>query len=323
VPGFSLLTVAVPTCNGARHVAEALRGILAQPGDFALAVCDDRSDDDTLDVVRATAGDRARIVVNSERLGLAGNWNRCVALSATPWIAIFHQDDVMESGHLAGHLRMIEAHPEIGFVCGAFRVIDDAGQPVPPAAIEQPRLADEDRLYVPGRFVAELAVRNPVRCSTATIRKAAHEVVGGFDPAYRYVVDWDFWLRMARGHAVAWLAKPTVSVRWHAGSETSRLRRGTDDLDEVAELLERLHAEEAGRLSDGARPRREADRRLARAFLNRAYEAARAGDGPMCRVCLRRAVRLDRAAVLGTIFRDPRLAARLAAGVFRRPSRGA
>ena len=98
------LTVAIPTCNGAAHLAEALRGIMAQEGvAFDLVVSDDRSDDATLELVRTLAGDRARIAVNRERLGLAGNWNRCVAMSVTPMVAVFHQDDVMEPGHLASH----------------------------------------------------------------------------------------------------------------------------------------------------------------------------------------------------------------------------
>ncbi|HEX8202822.1 MAG TPA: hypothetical protein VF590_20260, partial [Isosphaeraceae bacterium] len=57
-----------------------------------------------------------------------------------------------------------------------------------------------------------------------------------------------------------------------------------------------------------------ADGRLARAFLNRAYEASRGGDPALARRCLARAVRL-RPGILGTILRDPRLAARLALSV--------
>ena len=53
------MTVAIPTCNGAAHVAEAIRGILAQQGvEFELVIADDRSDDETLAIVRTTAGDR-------------------------------------------------------------------------------------------------------------------------------------------------------------------------------------------------------------------------------------------------------------------------
>ena len=78
----SRLTVALPTCNGARHLRDALASIKSQSDvAYDLIVSDDRSDDDTLACVQEEVGDRARISVNSERLGLAGNWNRCVELS--------------------------------------------------------------------------------------------------------------------------------------------------------------------------------------------------------------------------------------------------
>lgn len=307
-----LLTVAIPTYNGARHLADALRGILAQEGvAFDLVVSDDRSDDETLAVVGAEAGDRARVSVNGERLGLAGNWDRCVALSRTPWVAIFHQDDVMLPGHLAAHRAALTSDPALGLVCGAADVIDAAGRPVPPSVVGRADLGPADRIYPPGAFVAELAAENPVRCSAVTLRAEAHAAVGGFDPRYRYVVDWDFWLRVARSWGVAWLARPTVSVRWHPASETHRFKTGTTDLDEVARLLDGLFEQDGPRLPDARRLRRAADRRLARAFLNRAYDAQRGGDAALARRCLRRAIAL-RPAILGSIALDPRLAARMA-----------
>lgn len=156
-PGPPALTVALPTCNGGRHLAEALRSILAQQGAaFDLIVSDDRSDDDTLDVVRVEAGDRARVLVNSERLGLAGNWNRCMALSRTPLVAIFHQDDVMRPGHLAAHLAASDTS-EVGLVCGPAEVIDAAGNPVPDSIVGKGDPGPADRYFPPGAFVRECA----------------------------------------------------------------------------------------------------------------------------------------------------------------------
>ena len=313
MPEAPRLTVALPTCNGARHLADALRGILAQQGAaFDLLVTDDRSDDETLAVVRAEAGDRARVAVNPERLGLAGNWNRCVTLSRTPLVAIFHQDDVMvDPGHLAAHLAAFAAEPELGFVCGAADVIDEAGRPVPASIVGRGDLGPSDRLYPPGAFVAELAVGNPVRCSATTLNAAAHAEVGGFDPSYRYAVDWDYWLRVARRRGVAWLARPAVAVRWHPASETHRFRTGTTDLDEQVRLLADLYATDGPRLPDARRLRRAADRRLARAFLNRAHVALKGGDPDLSRRCLHRALGFW-PGILGTILRDPRLAAQMA-----------
>ena len=322
------LTVALPTFCGARHVGDALRGILAQRGpEFNLLVSDDRSDDDTLDVVRRLAGDRARIEVNADRLGLAGNWNRCVDRAETPIVAIVHQDDVPRPDHLATHLAAFDGTPDLGFTAGATEVIDADGLPISPTVIERPDLGPADRVYPPSGFVAELAARNPVRCSAVMLRAEALRAVGGFDPSYRYAVDWECWLRLSRAFPVAWIARPTVAVRWHPESETHRFRRGTDDLIEVARLFDQIHSRDAALLPNPRRSRRQADTFLARAFLNRSHQALRAGDAPLARRCLARALS-TRPSILGAIFRDPRLAGqmlalglspRLAGSLLRRP----
>jgi glycosyltransferase involved in cell wall biosynthesis len=313
MPPTSRLTVAIPTFNGARHIAEALRGLLSQGGiDFDLLVCDDRSDDDTAAIVRREAGDRARIELNPDRLGLAGNWNRCAELARTPLLAIVHQDDLLLPGHLATNAAVFDSHPGLGMACGASEVIDEHGRKIPPSVIERPGLGPTDRFFPAGSFVAELSWSNPVRCSAVTLRREALREVGGFDPSYRYAVDWECWLRIARRWPVAWLSRPTVAVRWHPGSETHRFHRGSADLDEVARLLQLVHELDAPLLADPLASRRAADRFLSRAYLNRSLDALHAGDATLARQCLRRSLTL-RPALLAVIASDPRLAVQMAA----------
>ena len=96
--------------------------------------------------------------------------------------------------------------------------------------------------FPPGDFAEFFREENPLRCSAVVTSRAAHAEVGGFDPSYRYVVDWEFWYRVARKYAVSWqLHEPTVLVRWHAASETHRFKTGTDDLEETARLLDFIH----------------------------------------------------------------------------------
>src|SRR5437660_461379 len=83
----------------------------------------------------------------------------------------------------------------------------------------------------------------------------------------------------------AWLARPSVAIRWHLASETHRFKTGTDDLDEQFRLLDGLFAREGPCWADTIRLRRAADRRLSRAFLNRAYEALRGGESRLARRC--------------------------------------
>jgi glycosyltransferase involved in cell wall biosynthesis len=298
--------------DGSGHIVETIQSILGQSGvAFDLMISDDRSEDETLALVRREAGDRARVAVNSERLGLAGNWNRCVALCHTPYVAIVHQDDLLLPGHLALHGRAFRSNPGLGWVASASVVIDEDGREVPETVVERGGVGPADREFAPGEAIARLAEGNPLRCSAVSIQVAAHADVGGFDPSFRYVVDWDFWVRVARRWPVAWRAEPTVAVRWHPASETHRFKTGTADLDETERLLDRLFGEEV----DPTWPQSlaaNARRKLARAYLNRAYVATFGGDGRLARRCLRRALAL-RPALIGRVAADPRLAARLAA----------
>jgi len=306
------MTVAIPTCNGARHLADALRGILAQQGvAWELLIVDDRSDDNTPQLVTALAGDRARLEVNSERLGLAGNWNRCLALADTPLVAIFHQDDIMYPGHLAAHAAAFQTDPQLALVASAADLIDAAGDVVAGTAIERGGLGPANRTFAPGALLPELAVGNLLRCSAITIRKSAAAKAGGFDPSYSYAVDWEFWLRIARHQPIAWLAQPTVAVRWHPASETHQFKTGTTDLDEQLRLLEDLYTRDAAAWPNARHLRCAADRRLARAFLNRAHELLKSGDANLARQCLKHAVSLS-PGILATIARDPRLVAQMA-----------
>jgi len=307
------LTVAIPTYNGAAHLAETLPSILAQDGIiFELIVSDDRSDDTTLEVVRARAGERARIDAHRERLGLAGNWNHCASLCHTPFLTIFHQDDVMMPGHLQAHVAALAADDRIGLVASASEVIDENGRRVAPSVVQAGGLGPIDRILEPGSLAAEMSLGNPLRCSAVSMRLEAWTDAGGFDASYRYVIDWDFWLRVSRKWRLSWLATPTVQIRWHPGSETSRLRTGTADLDETERLLERLFAVDLSDRADAPRLRRAAEDGLGRAFLNRAYDALHAGRAELARQCLRRATRLSRR-VIATMLADPRLGIQMAA----------
>ncbi len=328
------LTVALPTYNGARHLAETLARIDELEADgitFDLLVCDDRSDDGTTAVVSRVAGDRARILVHSERLGLAGNWNQCVAQSRTPLVSIVHQDDLLLPGHLIRALetyKTLSEHGPPGMVVAAATAIDANGQPLPSDVIDPGTMAVSEltkrfppdalacvlsafaAYFAPGGFVRVLVAENPVRCSGVLLSREAHQALGGFDPSFRYAVDWDFWLRLSRRYAVAWiLSPPGVAFRWHLASETHRFKTSLIDLQEQERLLADMIA---GNETD--RPlRRRARSRLARAYLNRAYDAARAGNRALEGKALRRAFRLNPATVARLLV-DPRLLGRLILG---------
>ena len=91
-------------------------------------------------------------------------------------------------------------------------------------------------------------------------RVAAFQEEGGFDPRLGYVVDWDCWLRLSRKWPVAWLARPTVQIRWHPASETHRFKTGLADLEETSRMVETLFGHDLKDHPDCARLRHAAPR---------------------------------------------------------------
>lgn len=92
------ISIAMATCNGARHLGEQLRSFAVQqrlPDE--LVVADDASTDGTRDLVEAFARSApfpVRLVVNPARLGLAGNFGRALSLASGDLVFLSDQDDV-------------------------------------------------------------------------------------------------------------------------------------------------------------------------------------------------------------------------------------
>ena len=314
-----IFTVAIPTYNGAKHLREALESARSQENinlDFILS--DDRSDDDTLKIAREVLGDRVKITVNSERLGLANNWNQCARLSKTPFVAILHQDDVLLKNHLAKHLAAFQGDDRVGLCASGSRTIDQAGTPVPESIVGVGGLGLEDRVVEAGEVLPLMASGNPLRCSAVTLRRSCFEKTDGFDPRLKYVVDWDFWIKIAKANPIAWLAEPTVLVRWHLESETHRFANGTVDLEENARLVDALFEDLETDPQTLKTLRYEVNRALGRAYLNRAYVASKASNSTLARHAISRSWQLDPSGFLRRITTDPPLASRLLLATLRR-----
>lgn len=315
-------TIAIPTFNGARYISEAVRSVLAQTdGDFELIVCDDGSKDDTLKIVQDTCGGQARIVGNAtgQPLGLAGNWNRCVAEASGDWVTILHQDDLLEPGFLARHRAIASLHQDVGLILGPVTMIDPTGQAIDSEDVD---FTWPDRFVVwpPQALSRVLATGNPIRCPGVSFRRDLHERIGGFDSRWKYVLDWEFWQRAGQASAVAFVEKPLARQRWHQASETHKLARGTIDLEENARLMRSILTGEPFLASERPLIAAKIRNRMARAWTNRAYQSACRGDRRTEIHAIKQAWSESPGVLVRTLVREPRAAARLIVGGFGRGS---
>ena len=168
------LTVAIPTYNGAAHLADALHSVLSQDGvAFDLIVSDDHSDDDTVEVVRATVGEGAQI---DDTPRAPGPRRQLEPLRGTLPHAVSgdlpsrrrHDARASESAR-----RRAGGDDRLGLVAGASEVIDERGESVAPSVVDPGGLGPLDRTFEPGTLAAEMTLGNPLRCSAMTMRLAA------------------------------------------------------------------------------------------------------------------------------------------------------
>ncbi|HEV2720182.1 MAG TPA: glycosyltransferase [Thermoanaerobaculia bacterium] len=236
-----MITFVMPIWNGARHLREALASLLQQG---ARVVCvDDASTDDSAAFVRASG---VELVQNEQRLGLAGNWNRCMALVTTPFFVLAHQDDVYEPNYAATMLALIEQHPRAFIAHCKTTAIDHDGRAIStPAARYKESLWPQDDPYEesgdPG--LRRLARGNFIVAPSVVFRTDAARAIGPFSP-FAFVTDWEYWLRgLLAGYTIAGTQRRLVRFRRHAETATHALERTLDRYREEIALQQWIERE--------------------------------------------------------------------------------
>jgi glycosyltransferase involved in cell wall biosynthesis len=126
------ISAAMCTYNGARFLSEQLESIAAQtrlPDE--LVVCDDRSTDESVDIVRDFARHAPfaiRLDVNASNLGSTKNFEKAIGLCQGEIIALADQDDVWHAEKLSRIASVLDHDECIGAVFSDAELIDEDSQ---------------------------------------------------------------------------------------------------------------------------------------------------------------------------------------------------
>jgi glycosyltransferase involved in cell wall biosynthesis len=248
-----LVCICIPTYNAEATIKDMLQSVLSQSYEnLVIHVCDNASDDRTLEILDSFSDHRLHIHRYENNIGAEGNFNRCIQLSEGEFTAIFHSDDLYEQDIIASQVEYLGFNSSVGAVFTAARVIDSQGSLMGLIGRSGAVLRGIEMMNFQALLKRILKNGNFIVCPSAMVRTVIYrqEIKEWRASLFHSSADLDVWLRIASNHKVAFIAEPLMRYRIDNNqfSSTVRLRTKRADflsvvdfyltLPSVAEMLD-------------------------------------------------------------------------------------
>lgn len=128
----ALISICIPTYNGARYLQQALDSIAAQTyKNIEVIISDDASTDNTLEICKAfkETNDFPVHIYSHQPAGIGANWNHCISEATGHYIKFLFQDDILEHQCLEKNLFYMQ-QKNLMAICSKRSFIDGNSQPV-------------------------------------------------------------------------------------------------------------------------------------------------------------------------------------------------
>jgi glycosyltransferase involved in cell wall biosynthesis len=220
------VAICVPTYNRAPFLKTLLGSLLDQTfRDFNLVVVDDQSTDETREVALSFGDPRLSYVRNEKNLGMAGNYNRCIAIlleQKSPYIAMYQDDDFYFPTALEKEVSFLDRHPQAGLVYPAYYVGDENCKPV-----RLHRCYPTERLLsIKDRLDAICEGVNPMVHPPVLYRRDIHARAGLYDQKYLMGFDNDMHLRLMEYCPAGFIPEPLFIYRSHRAQSSALANQG-------------------------------------------------------------------------------------------------
>lgn len=213
------ITVITPSYNQGKYIRDTIESVLSQDyPNLEYIVMDGGSTDETIKILKSY-GDKLTFVSKKDK-GQTDAINKGLTLATGEVLAYLNSDDV----YLPGALRRVGeyyAGTKADWITGDCIVINESGKPTHGGALVRGYKRFLMALY--SQTTLMLADNMLPQPSTFWSRRA-YKKVGNFDDKLEYVMDYDYWLRLAhyyRPHDLR-VALSAFRAQPDSKSETSR-----------------------------------------------------------------------------------------------------
>lgn len=211
------VSVLLSVHNHENYVGNAIESVLSQTyQDWELIIIDDCSQDRSPDVARQYKDDRIQFYRQEENKGAILTFNELLKKAAGEYIASLDSDDVWYDNKLEEQVAYLEQHKEIAACFAWAEFIDEEGALY---SITKKECDCDIQIFMHKNRTQAQCLRyffdedNYLCRSSVVMRSAVVEEVGGFDPRFRVLHDYEYWVRLIQKYPIYLFQKPLLWYR--------------------------------------------------------------------------------------------------------------
>ncbi len=234
-----LVSICIPTYNGALYLQEALDSIKVQSyGNLEIIVSDDASTDETLNILDDFKNETNYpiIIHHHEPSGIGANWNNCMAYVNGDYIKFLFQDDTLHPECIEEMVKILDQNPSIGLVVSKRHIIVEGADNVF-SIKDWMHLYDDlqkklnlnfqpisilDKSF----FKSSLFYKSPINIvgepSAVMFRKSLIDEIGFFRTDLKQLLDCEYWYRILKHCSIGIINKKLISFRIHPNQATQK-----------------------------------------------------------------------------------------------------
>lgn len=187
-----LVSIIIPTYNGARYIRKAIESVRGQSyQDTEIIIIDDGSRGETPGIISEFRRKDPRVIIitNETNLGFVRTLNKGIRTGQGKYIARLDDDDFWcDSKKLEKQVDFLEKHKDYVLVGGGIIKIDDNNREIARYLFPE---KDQD-------IRRSILIDNLFAHSTILVRKDAWEQVKGYDEQFGFFADMDLWLKLGK-----------------------------------------------------------------------------------------------------------------------------
>jgi len=205
--------------NGSAFLREAIDSVISQTHrDWELIVWDDRSTDDSAEIVKSYRDGRIRYFLSPQQINVGHSRHLAMQEAKGEWVAFLDQDDIWVRDKTEKQLALGLSAPDVGLVYGRTVSFTPAGRkrdfdhrhefaPLPEGPILK-------RLFIDACFIA---------MSSAMFRRSALEELGGIPPDIHVSPDYYMYLGVSQRYKARAVQDVICFYRLHDNNITPRV----------------------------------------------------------------------------------------------------